>query len=235
MQPIKRPQSLHHTVQEAIKSYIVSNGLQAGDTLPSENELSKQLDVSRNLVREAVRGLEALGVVDIRRGSGLYVSSFSIEQLMTNIDYSLQFELLELKELFSIRRALEIGMIGDAIKVRTDEKEAELTQLLEMMRIKAQNGQPFPEEDRRFHQCLFENLNNQTLLRILDAFWLALNKADQMIDIQDKNPLWTYEFHIPIVDAFVEGDIDATHNAIQQHYANLENRLTKLRSDNNAS
>ena len=235
MQPIKRPQSLHHIVQESIKSFIVDNGLQTGDPLPSENELSKQLDVSRNLVREAVRGLEALGIVDIRRGSGLYVSNFSLEQLMTNIDYSIQFELQELKELFSIRRALETGMVGDAIKVRTAEKEAELSQILDQMRIKAQQGLPFPDEDRQFHQCLFENLNNQTLLRILDSFWLTLNKADQMIDIQDKNPLWTYEFHIPIVEAFVSGDVEATRVAVQQHYANLEKRLTQMDDDNNAN
>ena len=235
MQPIKRPQSLHQSVQQAIKAYIVENGLHSGDALPSENELSNQLDVSRNLVREAVRGLEALGIVDIRRGSGLYVSSFSIEQLMINIDYSIQFEPQELKEIFRIRRALETGMIADAIKARTTKTEAELTQILDMMRVKAQSGHPFPMEDRRFHQCLFENLNNQTLLKILDTFWLTLNKADQMIDIQDKNPLWTYEFHIPIVESFVKGDVEATRQAIQQHYANLENRLTQMDDDSNAS
>lgn len=234
MQPIKKPPSLHQTVQQAIKTYIVDNDLQTGDALPSENELSKQLDVSRNLVREAVRGLEALGIVDIRRGSGLYVSSFSLEKLMVNIDYSIHFELQELKELFTIRRALETGMVGDAIKVKTKEIEDELKTILDMIRIKAQKGQPFPEEDRRFHQCLFKKLKNQTLLRILDAFWLTLNKADQMIDIQDKDPLWTYEFHIPIVEAFVKGDVEATRIAIQQHYANLEKRLTDI-DDNKPS
>ncbi len=231
MQPIKRPQSLHHTVQESIKSFIIDNGLEAGDSLPSENELSKQLDVSRNLVREAVRGLEALGIVDIRRGSGLYVSNFTMQQLMINIDYSIQFELQELKELFSIRRALETGMVSDAIRVRTPETESELKQILDIMRVKAESGQPFPVEDRRFHQCLFENLNNQTLLHILDSFWLTLNKTDQVIGLQDRNPLWTYELHIPIVDAFVKGDVDAIRDAIQQHYANLENRLIRLNDD----
>lgn len=231
MQPIKRPASLHEIVQQSIKSYIVDKGLKTGDALPSENELSKQLDISRNLVREAVRGLEALGIVDIRRGSGLFVGSFSLEQLMSNIDYSIQFELKELKELFSIRRALEIGMIGDAINVKTKSIEDELTQILDIMRIKAQQGQPFPDEDRRFHQCLFKNLKNQTLLRILDAFWLTLNRADAVIDIQDKEPFWTYEFHIPIVEAFIEGNVDATRVAIQQHYVNLEKRLS-INDDN---
>lgn len=232
MQPIKRPASLHHTVQQSIKSYIVENGLKAGDSLPSENELSKQLDVSRNLVREAVRGLEALGIVDIRRGSGLYVSNFSLEKLMVNIDYGIQFGIHELNELFTVRRALETGMIEDAINAKTKEIEDELTTILGQMRSKAQNGQPFPDEDRRFHQCLFETLGNQALLRILDAFWLTLNKADSVIDLEDRDPMWTYELHLPIVEAFIASDVKATRIALHQHHANLEQRLITIKGDN---
>jgi DNA-binding FadR family transcriptional regulator len=235
MKPIKRPPSLHQVVQQSIKSHIVDNGLQPGDALPSENALSKELEVSRNLVREAVRGLEALGIVDIRRGSGLYVSNFSMEQLMINIDYSIHFEINDLKELFAVRRALEIGMVGNAIKAKTKEREDELKAILDLIRLKAERGQPFPEEDRSFHQCLFAALNNRTLLRILDVFWMVLNKADQIIDLRDKDPHWTYELHIPVVTAFVEGDKEAARSALLQHYANLENRLPKDEDDSNVS
>ena len=226
IEPIKRPPSLHHTVQQSIKSYIIDNSLQAGDSLPSENELSKLLNVSRNLVREAVRGLEALGIVDIRRGSGLFVSNFTLEQLMVNIDYSINFELQELKEIYVVRRALETGMVADAIKAKTKDRENELSEILDMMRTKAENGQQFPEEDRRFHQCLFEPLQNDTLLRILDAFWLTMNKAHQTDEsLIDHDPFWTYELHIPIVEAFVAGDVSAAGDALFYHHANLEKRL----------
>ena len=232
IEPIKRPPSLHQTVQETIKGYILDNGLQPGDGLPSENELSKQLSVSRNLVRESVRGLEALGIVEIRRGSGLYVGNFSLEQLITNIDYSIHFELQELKELYTVRSALETGMIGDAIRLKTEDQKGELNAILNMMRARAERGQSFPEEDRRFHQCLFEPLNNQTLLRILDAFWLTLNKTDKVVDLQDQDPMWTYELHIPIVGAFIDGNVEATRRALLQHHANLEKRLSRAEEEN---
>ena len=92
IQPLRRPPTLHHSVQQAIRQYIIDNELRAGDPLPSENQLSQQLDVSRNLVREAVRGLEAVGVVDIRRGSGLYVNEFSFEPLLDNLQYVLTIQ-----------------------------------------------------------------------------------------------------------------------------------------------
>lgn len=233
MEPIQRPPSLHQSIQDSVKSYITQNDLKVGDALPSENELSKQLGVSRNLVREAIRGMETLGIVEIRRGSGLFVSSFSLERLIDNVDFSIRFELRELTELYVVRRALETGMIGDAIKARTPQQMDELSSILDHIRQRAEAGETFPQEDRRFHQCLFEPVNNYTLLQILDSFWLALNKADNVVDLQDKDPLWTYKLHIPIVEAFKRGDVEATHISLVEHYSNLEARLRHIQAERN--
>ena len=231
IQPIERPPSLHYSVQAAIKSYIIDNRLEIGDPIPSENEFSKQLKVSRNLVREAVRGLETLGIVEIRRGSGLFVGSFSLVKLLNNLNYSIHFELRELVELLVIRRVLESGMISEAIRARTPEQTKELIAIIGAIRQQAEQGEPFPEEDRRFHQCLFGQLNNRTLLQVLDSFWLALNKADQVIDIVDTDPVWTYNLHVPIVEAFVADDVAMMQVALEQHYGNLENRLQDMQEE----
>ncbi len=234
IQSIQRPASLHQTIQDTIRSYIIENKLEIGDLLPSENELSKQLGVSRNLVREAVRGLEALGVIEIRRGSGLYVGEFSFEMLMNNLQYGLFFAIRELTELYVIRQALETGMIEAAMRVRTDKQVEELKFILNAMRMQAEKGNPFPEEDRRFHQALFENLANQTLLQILDSFWLALSKANQHVDIQDNDPMWTYNLHVPIVEAFEKGDLETTRAALRDHHIGLEIRLKRVSASDTA-
>ncbi|MBZ0297367.1 MAG: FadR family transcriptional regulator, partial [Anaerolineae bacterium] len=225
------PPSLHQTIQDSLKAYITENNLEVGDPLPSENALSKQLGVSRNLVREAIRGLETLGIVEIRRGSGLYVGEFSFEMLINNLQFGILFDLRELTELFMIRRALETGMIKDAIQVKTSSQVRELKAILEAIRKRAEGGDPFPEEDRRFHRCLFEPLDNRALIQILDSFWLALNKANQVVDIQDRDPLWTYNLHVPIVESFESGDVEATRNALDEHHIGLEMRLTRLTKD----
>ncbi len=231
IQPLQRPPSLHHTVQEAIKAYIIDNRLRAGDPLPSEHELGRQLAVSRNLIREAIRGLESLGVVEIRRGSGRDVGEFSFEPLLDNLQYGLMFELQELKELLTIRRVLETGMIAEAIERKTPEQVAHLQAILEQMRLRAEQGESFPEEDRRFHQCLFENLDNRTLLRILDAFWLTLHKALPHTDIQDRDPRFTYQLHVPIVEAFARGAVEETRIALDKHHIGIETRLRKVTGD----
>lgn len=228
IQPIDRPPSLHLSIQDAVKAYIINNQLSVGDPLPSEIALSKQLGVSRNLVREAIRGLEAVGIVEIRHGSGLYVGKFSFERLIDNLQFALRFHMREFTELYAIRRVLETGMIEAAIAVKTEAQVHELRAILGAMRGRAMNGEPFPEEDRRFHQCLFERLNNHTLLQILDSFWLTLSKTTQVMDIKDRDPMWTYKLHVPIVESFERGDVEATREALGQHHIGLESRLKRL-------
>ncbi|HZQ05535.1 MAG TPA: GntR family transcriptional regulator, partial [Anaerolineae bacterium] len=90
---MKRRQLLYQTVQEEIKNYIIENELRAGDPLPTEGELARQLDISRNSVREAVKSLEALGILEARSGSGLFVRNFNFDSILDNLPYGIMFSL----------------------------------------------------------------------------------------------------------------------------------------------
>ena len=74
---LKRSPPLHVSVQESLRSYIAENRLEAGAALPPEGELAQQLGVSRNSVREGIKALESVGVLEVRRGSGVFVMAFS--------------------------------------------------------------------------------------------------------------------------------------------------------------
>ncbi len=74
---LKRPQFLYQAVQDEVKAYILEQSLMPGDALPPETELAEQLGVSRNSVREAIKSLETLGIVEARTGAGLFVRNFS--------------------------------------------------------------------------------------------------------------------------------------------------------------
>src|SRR5258706_15386912 len=78
---------LYQAAQEAIKNYIIENDLQPGDPLPPEIELTRIFKVSRTSVREAVKSLESLGMIEARSGSGLFVKSFSFEALLDHFAY----------------------------------------------------------------------------------------------------------------------------------------------------
>ena len=231
IQPLRRPPTLHHSVQQAIRQYIIDNELRAGDPLPSENQLSQQLDVSRNLVREAVRGLEAVGVVDIRRGSGLYVSEFSFEPLLDNLQYGLLFDLQELLEMVEIRHALETSLINKAIAKMSASDIQRLERILSLMSEAMDDNAAYVEADRQFHQALFASLDNKTLLKVLDAFWLTFNKASENQEIAHSDPEETYEVHSQIVEAIVIGDAKRAREAIDRHYASVENRWIYFRGE----
>ena len=76
MMPLKHRPPLYEVLQQKIKNYIIQNSLKPGDRLPSETELAQQLGVSRNSVREAVKALEMLDIVETRSGAGLFVGDF---------------------------------------------------------------------------------------------------------------------------------------------------------------
>lgn len=225
---LARPSLLSRAVQDALRAYILDNNLQAEDPLPAEGELARQLGVSRNSVREAVKALESLGVLETRRGSGIFVRDFSFEPLLNNLQYGLLFDLEDLGELLEVRRVLEVGMIGQILPLVTPAQLATLHSTLEQMRMRAEGGEPFPEEDRLFHQTLFENLGNQILLRLLDIFWLAFHKAieQKALSDWDSNPLQTYRNHAAIVAAIEESNPALVRSALEQHYGGIVQRLS---------
>lgn len=231
MKPVYRPPLLYVSVQDAIREYILDNNLHPGDMLPPENELARQLDVSRNSVREAVRSLESLGIIETRRGSGLFVRDFSFEPLLNTLPYGLLKDLRELSDLLQVRRVLETGMIETAMAAMPAEQKARLEAVVEQMRVRAEANQTFADEDRVFHALLFEYVNNTILTRMLDVFWMAYNKASRQIPLQDGDPIATYRAHAEIVAAIQAGDAEGARKALDEHYAGLEGRLARLKQN----
>jgi DNA-binding FadR family transcriptional regulator len=228
---LDRPPSLHVSVQQAIRSYIIDNNLQPGDPLPPETQLGKQLGVSRNSVREAVRSLESLGILETRRGSGLFVSNFSFEPLLDNLHYGLLQDLHELRDIFEVRQVLETNLIARVVDSISDEQISALADVVKRMQQRAERGEVFPEVDREFHQRLFENLGNKTLLRLLDIFWLTFHNAAKHVDIWDNDPAWTYQAHAAILDAVRARDASLARTRLDEHYNGLAGRLTRVQGE----
>lgn len=228
LRPIKRPPLLHHSVQEAIRAYILENNLQPDDILPAENDLAQQLNVSRSSVREAIKGLESLGLLEARRGSGVFVREFSFDPILENLQYGLISDLKALTELLEIRRVLETGMVGRAISKMTEDRLTALEEILAQMGSRAEADEAFPDEDRAFHQVLFADIDNQTLLKLLDIFWIVMRRvSEQNPALWDNNPKWTYQLHAEIVEALRSADAERVREALSNHYGGLESRLAQ--------
>ena len=102
---------LHESTRGRIKEYVLAHGLKGGDALPPEGRLAQELGISRTSVREAVKALESLGILEARPGVGLFVRSFSFDPIIDNLGYSLTFDKHRLAELLAVRKQLEAGFV----------------------------------------------------------------------------------------------------------------------------
>ena len=231
LEPLERPSLLHHSVQDVVKDYILNNKLHVGDALPSELELSQTLNVSRNSVREAVKVLESQGIVEIRRGTGLFVGQLSFGSLLDNLQYDLLFDLKELVHLTQVRHILERGLIDQAVEQMTESQIDRLNAVLETMQLKTERREAYVDEDRAFHQLISEPLENPMLLKVVDMFWLAYSKASETYgDLNHPEMLHIYNNHVDIVNALEQRDKAKALAAIDRHYEVAESYISQVHS-----
>jgi DNA-binding FadR family transcriptional regulator len=160
------------------------------------------------------------------------VANFSFAPLIDKLPYALMDgSLRELSELLELRIVLESGMIEQAVAAMGPDDVAALQLVLERMRSLAERGEAFPEDDREFHRTLFAPLGNQTLLKLLDVFWLAFTKTMVVVDIRDPDPLKTFDDHAVIVAAVADGNgVRAREALVDRHYAGIATRVRAARA-----
>ena len=225
MMPLKRPPPLHVSVRESVRLYIEENRLGAGDALPPESDLAQQLGVGRNSVREAIKSLESLGVLETRRGVGVFVKAFSFQPLLENLAYGLQISLRDVEEMREIRRVLETGLIDKTVAIIGTDDIAALREVTEQMRVKAEAGENFAEEDQRFHRLLFRCQGNHTLSALIDVFWTAFYKASDFANLSNPTPLATWKDHHDIVEAVAARDAGLARRRLDAHYTGIQKVL----------
>ena len=221
MKPLTRAPLLHVSVQGSLRAYIDENGLTPGTLLPAEGELATQLGVSRNSLREGIKALESLGVLETRRGVGIFVKAFSFEPLLDNLAYGLGGALRQIEEVIEIRRTLEVGLIGKTIEMIGSDDIGELRATVNRMRAHAERGETFAEDDQLFHRLLFRCQGNETLVRLIDVFWLAFYKASDFVNLDNQDPMATFRDHAAIVDAVEAKDVEEARRRMDRHYEGI--------------
>ncbi len=143
-------------VKEAILNYIQANKLQPGARLSPDRELALMLNCSRPVVREALKGLEAVGVIEMKVGKGIFVSEFTLSNLLEKYHPVLSNKIKDLQCLKEARLAIEIGIIGLVVERATREDIDGLRTIIEEMeRVGADDKfEKINELDIRFHQTL---------------------------------------------------------------------------------
>lgn len=230
LRPLDRPPLLHVSVQDSLKRYIAENALTSGDMLPAEAMLARTLGVSRNSVREAVKALESLGMLETRRGIGVFVRAFSLDALIDNLPYALGQSLRDIEEIIEIRKTLEVAMVERAIERIAPADIAALRVTLDAMRLKAERGESFAEADQEFHRQLFSGVGNRMLSRMIEVFWLAFRRAAEFIDTENPDPMATFRDHEAIVDAVERRDAALARERLARHYQGISTLIAEAKA-----
>lgn len=170
--PVPAARSVTDEAIAAIKQLIVSGRVAPGDRLPSEKELSVQLGLSRSSLREAVRALSLLRVLDVRHGDGTYVSSLRPELLVGVLESAL--DLLQgrtLLDVFALRRILEPAATALAATHISDEELLAVGECLRAME-EIVDPEEYVAKDLEFHDRLTRASGNETLAAVARSFSL---------------------------------------------------------------
>lgn len=227
--PFRRP-ALNEAVRHYVKQYILSQGLNAGDPLPPETQLAQELGVGRSSVREAVKALQSLGIVEVRHGNGLYVREYNFDPVVETIGYGMRFDTTTLSELAQIRFLLERSVIEDAVKRIEPADLDRLENVLAVWRERITTGESHSDLDEEFHRILYGALNNQTLIKLLEVFWIAFENLDDPI-IRTVKPIeQELEAHRAILEAVKARDANLARQRLMEHFEHLRERIRRATS-----
>ncbi|TDS79994.1 GntR family transcriptional regulator [Amnibacterium kyonggiense] len=162
-------------VVEGVKAMIVDGELRPGDRLPVEKDLAARLGVSRGSLREGVRALATLGVLQTRQGDGTYVTSLDAAALLGPVGLFAELRGEEqAHDLLGVRRVLEAESAARAARLRTEEHLVELRAILAGVDDLLRSGEPldaqaFIEADTRFHAVVARASGSPTLAALIDG------------------------------------------------------------------
>jgi GntR family transcriptional repressor for pyruvate dehydrogenase complex len=180
-QQVPREPRLSDKVAEMMLETILSRKLQVGDRLPSERELGEQFNVSRTVVREAVRALVAKGVIEVRSGSGLRVAAVDAAAVSESMSLYLRGATLDFERVHEVRALLEVHIAGVAAERATEEDIAQLRDVHQRMEQEAGDVESAARDDLEFHRTIARATQNDLYLLLMDSIGSAL------IDIRREN------------------------------------------------
>ena len=218
MNTVKKENKLYIQAFREIRSYIIRNGLKPGDLLPTELEMCEKLGVSRNVLREAIKSMELMGMVQACPGRGTQVKEFSLDFVFQNVlFFSVAGEDKPVREMFGIRRMLELSYMRQAFYAINEDDIRVLHNCLRQMHESREDYTAFTEADRIFHTTLFRGLDNSVLNSLMDAIWAV----DAGFELEKKSPhlMTSISKHETIVKALEEDDYRACARAMEIHFA----------------
>ncbi len=204
-------------------NYLLSGELKPGDKLPTEHEFAQQLGVGRNSVREAIKMLSSIGVVEIKRGAGTFIAESMSSSILNPLILSLVFEQGASKELLELRFLLDTGVAELVIEKTSDQDIKRLEDANRKLHEEAlaeqhENSHVLRDLDLNFHRLFYELAGNKLLDKIAQAIYtLFFASIEKTVEA---DPVTAYENHQKVIDAMKQRNVELLRKRMRESLAN---------------
>ncbi len=226
-----KEKSLSQKIADEIITYIIDNNLKTGEKLPNEQALSELLGAGRSSIREAMKQLETRNIVDIRQGSGTYVSE---KKGVLDDPFGLIFvndKKKLAKDMLEVRFMIEPKVAALAASNSTDEEVEELKKVCERVEKLIRNGEDHTLEDINMHTIIARNSHNIIVPRLIPVINSSIKLFISLTDRSLKDE--TIMSHREIVNAIAAHDETAAHDAMYLHLVYNRRRIAELIKNSN--
>jgi GntR family transcriptional repressor for pyruvate dehydrogenase complex len=217
---------LYEEIADKLQQMIL-NGMNPGDKLPTERQLGEMFGVGRSSIRDAVRRLQAMGLVEPHQGRGTVVCEVSDHSIVSPLASVLVRKRKLVAELLDVRKIIEPGIAARAARNASPQHIAEMEAILGRQAQKTRRGETVIEEDSAFHYCLALAADNSVVLRVLDVLMDLLQKSREHTLQVKGRPASSLAGHRGIVSAIKRGDAVAAEVAMRRHLEKIEAIVVK--------
>jgi GntR family transcriptional regulator, transcriptional repressor for pyruvate dehydrogenase complex len=218
---------LYETVAKAIEDRILAGDLRPPDLLPPERVLSEQFNVSRTVVREAIKALEHTGLVEARQGLGVVVASPSEGHVSDSILRFVKLENSPQWALYELRNVLETEAAALAAERRDNADLAVLGSLIDRMTAKVHLPLEYVELDLEFHRALLKAAHNPLFNIVLEPFRAALRESRQVGATVPEAPMRSVSSHRRIYEAILAQDAGQARKEVKEHFEKVAEFLSE--------
>jgi GntR family transcriptional repressor for pyruvate dehydrogenase complex len=220
--------TLPEEIANRLLDQIRAQQLRPGDKLPAERNLAEMMEVSRPVLREALRALALMKVVDIRQGDGTYITSLEPRQLISHLDFVFSKDSVALVQLLEARRVIETGNVRLAAIRVTDDELAGLDERLNAMAACVDDPDRFSELDIAMHSAVCAAANNFLLLQFMNIIStlgrVSRERTGGLRAVRES----ALEDHQHILEALRRHDPDAAELAMRSHLDHVDAGLKSV-------
>jgi GntR family transcriptional repressor for pyruvate dehydrogenase complex len=220
-----RAEGLPQEIAKLLLNSLLSGAFAPGTRLPSERQLAQQLGVARSAVREALKSLGLLGLIEVRQGDGTYVRRPDSQLLPRIIEWGLLLGERRTADLVEMRQHLEVAVAGMAAARRDADDVAELRAALGAMSDAEGDPAAFVAADVAFHGLLARAARNEAMRDVLRGVQSLLEVWIRRVIVSSGAGGPSYDEHVAVFDAVAAGNSDDAAAAMRAHMSGAAERL----------